>query len=408
MQFFKRILLDFHTGSKKYKVYRQEARKIFVKEVSKNLIEQEMHGDSKFNTKLVQNYCALLLISQFLMESDQRNEKLLHDQRIRAIFQSIRRYNQEQKTGMINQILYECQMKQPAMNNKFQMAFFGYVLRIRDELRDQSTNPLIEYKPKALTKCIDTVIAVLNQFAKQKQVWDTLTRNPKKDGGKASAESKKSRRRKVVDEMMESDDESIAKHMAEDDPDLTFEDKQDIEEMLDEQRRTDEVIEDIIEEESADSELSDIDDSYGEEGNEDDLMGEFSDGYYNEDESMEGEYYDEESAGSQEENEQELIPLDEDEQSLLINSQEDDGEDEDSFEEISQDELSMQPDSFEDGRGSRTFSDDLSMDRDAYGDDGFGSEFGNSRSDANRWDDGFSDDFPSSMESAFAREREQQ
>jgi len=36
------MLLDTHTISKQNKVFRQEARKIFVKEVTKNLLEHEL------------------------------------------------------------------------------------------------------------------------------------------------------------------------------------------------------------------------------------------------------------------------------------------------------------------------------------------------------------------------------
>jgi hypothetical protein len=37
--FFKRMLLDTHTVSKSKKIYRQEARKVFVREICKNLAE---------------------------------------------------------------------------------------------------------------------------------------------------------------------------------------------------------------------------------------------------------------------------------------------------------------------------------------------------------------------------------
>ena len=39
--FFKRMLLDNHTVSKSKKVYRQEARRIFIKELTKNMAEHD-------------------------------------------------------------------------------------------------------------------------------------------------------------------------------------------------------------------------------------------------------------------------------------------------------------------------------------------------------------------------------
>ena len=72
--FFRRMLLNTHTISKSKKIYRVEAKKVFIKEITKNLVEYELNksGEVQFNTKLLQNYCALLLISQFLMVSDKR------------------------------------------------------------------------------------------------------------------------------------------------------------------------------------------------------------------------------------------------------------------------------------------------------------------------------------------------
>lgn len=87
---------------------------------------------------------------------------------------------------------------------------------------------------------------------------------------------------------------------------LTAEDRQDIEQMRDEDRRSQEDRENIGAEEEEDF-YSDLDsDSYGMEDDEDDQLGDFSDegaeGYYNEDEDeeMEDEYYDAEDLGAEE------------------------------------------------------------------------------------------------------------
>lgn len=58
------MLLNTHTISNHKKIYRQEARKIFIKEVTKNLMEfDHIENPGQLNTKLLQNYCALLLVS---------------------------------------------------------------------------------------------------------------------------------------------------------------------------------------------------------------------------------------------------------------------------------------------------------------------------------------------------------
>lgn len=77
------MLLDTHTIAKSKKIYRREARRVFVKEVTKNLVEVQYFKKSSeavaeqgsmatgtglaestgFNTKLLQNYGALLLVS---------------------------------------------------------------------------------------------------------------------------------------------------------------------------------------------------------------------------------------------------------------------------------------------------------------------------------------------------------
>jgi hypothetical protein len=98
--FFERMLLDPHTTAKPKKIYRQEARRVFVKEVTKNLVELEFFksGSSSvavhdlkpgnadlaanaagFNTKLLQNYGALLLISQFLTIQGKKRDQLIRD-----------------------------------------------------------------------------------------------------------------------------------------------------------------------------------------------------------------------------------------------------------------------------------------------------------------------------------------
>jgi hypothetical protein len=71
------MLLETHTIPKYKKIYRQEARRVFVKEVTKNLIESEPFDasmDKSYNFKLMQNYGAILLISKFLTVPDQNHE----------------------------------------------------------------------------------------------------------------------------------------------------------------------------------------------------------------------------------------------------------------------------------------------------------------------------------------------
>jgi hypothetical protein len=63
--FLKRMLLDTHTIAKSKKIFRREARKVFVKEITRNLTETSTDG-----TKLMQNYCALLIVSKFLTVKD--------------------------------------------------------------------------------------------------------------------------------------------------------------------------------------------------------------------------------------------------------------------------------------------------------------------------------------------------
>jgi hypothetical protein len=46
-----------------------------------------------------------------------------------------------------------------------QINFFRQVQRIRDEVQDPARNPLIMYKPIALSKTIEVVLQIINQFA---------------------------------------------------------------------------------------------------------------------------------------------------------------------------------------------------------------------------------------------------
>lgn len=82
--FFKKMLLDTHTVAKAKKVFRKEARKIFIREICKNLTEMEYCG-SGFNSKLLQNYCAMVIIYQFLMVPEKKIEHGIKDQRVKAI-----------------------------------------------------------------------------------------------------------------------------------------------------------------------------------------------------------------------------------------------------------------------------------------------------------------------------------
>ena len=94
VQFFRKMLLNSHTISRQKKHIRHEAIRIFVKEVVKNLTQQD--PSSNVNLKLLQNYTALQLIHIVLMVPEVKNESLL-DGRIKALQQQIRRYNQAQK-----------------------------------------------------------------------------------------------------------------------------------------------------------------------------------------------------------------------------------------------------------------------------------------------------------------------
>tara|TARA_B110000285_G_C14917646_1_gene511024 strand:- start:360 stop:737 length:378 start_codon:yes stop_codon:yes gene_type:complete len=107
------MLLDTHTVAKAKKVYRKEARKIFIREICKNLMEVEMQQEVpgyEFNSKLLQNYCAMLIVYQFLMVPEKKVELNIKDQRVKAIQQQIRRYDAAQKQQILYQIIFEMQI----------------------------------------------------------------------------------------------------------------------------------------------------------------------------------------------------------------------------------------------------------------------------------------------------------
>ena len=71
---------------------------------------------------------------------------------------------------MLNQILFETQM---ASSQKtcpdyvgLKINFFKQIYRIRDEIQKKQ-NMIIKYQPKALTQCVDIMLEIVNQFAKQ-------------------------------------------------------------------------------------------------------------------------------------------------------------------------------------------------------------------------------------------------
>jgi hypothetical protein len=72
----------------------------------------------------------------------------------------------EQKAKMVNQILYETQVatfkSPPSSIEGIKVNFYAHVHRIRDELQRTETNPIIMFKPKALSQCIEVLISVLN------------------------------------------------------------------------------------------------------------------------------------------------------------------------------------------------------------------------------------------------------
>ena len=68
--FLKRMLVDTHTIPGNKKIFRKEARKVFVKEICKNIMENETFKSSQerplINLKVMQNYSGVLIISKFL------------------------------------------------------------------------------------------------------------------------------------------------------------------------------------------------------------------------------------------------------------------------------------------------------------------------------------------------------
>lgn len=274
---------------------------------------------------------------------------------------------------MVNQIIYETQLSTsrtqlskaaPSLEG-IKINFFKHIHRIRNDLESASQNPIIKYKPKALAQCIDIMLAILNQYSKNKEVLNQLIIKPvvsleedikkrKKSKGKVALDSgskapsqfqsapvREVKRGSAMDNLQESDSEDEAGaglpgvHR---DDELTLEDKEDIEQMRDEDRRSnlerqipdadDESDVRSGEESEADDldDLSEDDDSYGFEEHEDGQIEEFSDGDYDQ-ESAEDEYYDQEGDEPEEEGEGEMIPLLDGDDELLVNS--DDAESQD-------------------------------------------------------------------------------
>jgi hypothetical protein len=56
-------------------------------------------------------------------------------------------------------------------NKGLKVSFFKQIYRIRDEIQ-RKQNMIIKYQPKALTQCVDIMLEIVNQFAKQnKDQW---------------------------------------------------------------------------------------------------------------------------------------------------------------------------------------------------------------------------------------------
>ena len=208
---------------------------------------------------------------------------------------------------MLNQIVFETQSLASSSTETpdgISIQLFRHINRIRQSLEDVDTNLIVCYIPKALANCIDVVLSILNQFSKNKMMWNKLASVAPRPVGPLARSRTQSRTRAMRKGMevmeSESDDGAPKDQQQLNDPYLTAEDRQDIEEMRDEDRRSNE---DLIAGEEEEEELdyySDLDDeSYGDqEDNEEDQIGEFSDeeDYYNEDEDkeMEEDYNDEE------------------------------------------------------------------------------------------------------------------
>jgi len=96
--FFRTMLFDRHTVSASKKIFRLEARNVFILEMTKNLIthqqiscQDENNKDQPLSVKLIQNYNSILLIHHVLFAPDSKTDKLA--EKWKAINQKIRRYN---------------------------------------------------------------------------------------------------------------------------------------------------------------------------------------------------------------------------------------------------------------------------------------------------------------------------
>lgn len=130
---------------------------------------------------------------------------------------------------MLNQILYETQVMSPTVpaptvneqNDGISIQFFKHINRIRNGIENIETNLLICYKPKALAKCIDVLLTILAQFAKNKEVWSKIVnssrdrfpndQSSKEEGKDASEKEAKNKSKKMTHgksmEVVESDSE---------------------------------------------------------------------------------------------------------------------------------------------------------------------------------------------------------
>lgn len=207
-KFFREMLLDRHTVSQARKAYRVEARRVFIKEITKNMMEHDglsrgpldpaQAAVNECSTKLLQNYTSFLLLSNLLMTSEQRpdGDRGL-PATLRAVNQSIRRYNQAQKRQLLLRILYEHQLHgAPApltgsaqaqrsggaalADSAIKINFFGQIQRMRDEIQDEKRNLVVVFRPKALSKSIDLLLNIISQFAKSEEVLASIMGSQKK------------------------------------------------------------------------------------------------------------------------------------------------------------------------------------------------------------------------------------
>lgn len=174
--FFRAMLLDRHPVSISEKVFRSEARRVFIKEITKNIIEHDQPiqdpsptCEQMFSSKLLQNYTSFLLFSNLLMTPELKPEHRLPE--LKSIHRSIGKYNHEQKLQLMIRILYETQLHQGAEKNQppeqgIQIYFFKQVQRMREEIQDEQRNLIITFKPKALSKTIEVVLQIINHFAR--------------------------------------------------------------------------------------------------------------------------------------------------------------------------------------------------------------------------------------------------